>query len=112
METWGPSVVRMDDRAEPAPSSWTFVTTHTLVLLCIAENSEARMTDIAQKVGITERRVQTIVADLVDAGYLTRTRRGRRNHYEIDPSRPLRHLATEHQRLGDLLGMLGHAPAS
>ena len=92
----------MDDR-------WTFVTSHTLVLLCLAEDPEMRLRDVAARVGITERRVQAIVAQLVASGYLTRTRQGRRNHYEIDDRMPLRHLETEHRRLGDLLAMLQKA---
>jgi len=65
-----------------------------------------RMSDVAERVGITERAVQGIVADLVDAGYLTRSRVGRRNHYEINREMPLRHLETQHHRLGELLGLL------
>lgn len=89
--------------------SWTFVTSHTLVLLCIAEDPEMRMSDVAARIGITERRVQTIVAQLVDSGHLTRTRQGRRNRYEINGSMPLRHLETEHRQLGDLLTVLQKA---
>ncbi len=87
-------------------TSWTFVTSHTLVLLCIAEDAEVRLSDVAARVGVTERRVQAIVADLVRAGYLTKSKRGRRNHYTINRNRPLRHLETEHRRLGDLLSLL------
>jgi predicted transcriptional regulator len=79
-----------------------------VVLLCIAEDADIRMTDVAARVGVTERAVQTIVADLVDAGYLTRRRVGRRNQYEINSEMPLRHLETEHKRLGELLGLLAH----
>ncbi len=89
--------------------SWTFVTSHTLVLLCIAENPEVRMRDVAVRVGITERRVQAIVGQLVASGYLARTRQGRRNHYVVNDAMPLRHLETEHRRLGDLLEMLQKA---
>jgi DNA-binding MarR family transcriptional regulator len=93
-------------QAEPPEGGWTFVTTHTLVLLCIAGDPDVRMTDVAARVGVTERRVQSIVADLVAAGYLTRTRHGRRNRYEIDGTKPLRHLETEHRHLGELLSLL------
>lgn len=95
--------VGLDQRPE---AGWTFVTTHTLVLLCIARDPEVRMTDVAARVGVTERRVQSIVAELVTTGYVTRSRRGRRNRYEIDGARPLRHLETEHRRLGELLSLL------
>jgi DNA-binding transcriptional regulator PaaX len=64
------------------------------------------MADIAQRAGVTERAVQRIVADLVDAGYLTRTREGRRNHYEINGDLPLRHLETQHRQVRELLLVL------
>jgi DNA-binding MarR family transcriptional regulator len=85
---------------------WTFVTNHLVVLLCIAEDTGVRMSDIAERVGVTERAVQRIVADLVDAGYLTRSRVGRRNHYEINDELPLRHLETQHRRIRELLVLL------
>lgn len=89
-------------------SGWTFVTNHLIVLLCIAEDPGVRMSDVAERVGVTERAVQRIVADLVEAGYLERTRVGRRNHYRINAELPLRHLETQHQRLGELLAVLQH----
>jgi len=88
-------------------SGWTFVTNHFVVLLCLAEDPNIRITDVAERVNLTERSVQGIVADLVDAGYLTRTRLGRRNHYKINREMPLRHLETQHHRLGELLTLLG-----
>jgi hypothetical protein len=89
---------------------WTFVTNHFVVLLCIAEDPNIRMVDVAARVGITERAVQGIVADLVETGYLTKTRVGRRNHYDIDAEMPLRHLETAHRHLGELLDLLKHTP--
>lgn len=89
---------------------WAFVTNHLLVLLCIARDSDARITDVADRLGLTERSVQGIVGDLVDAGYLARERVGRRNHYRIDRALPLRHLETQHQQLGALLRLLEQAP--
>ena len=59
--------------------SWTFVTNHAAVLLCVASDPEIRMRDIADRVGITERAAQRIVADLFDESYVTRRRGGRRN---------------------------------
>lgn len=82
------------------------MTTHTLVLLCIAADPNVRLSEVAAQVGVTERRVQSIVADLEAAGYLTRTRQGRRNRYDIDGSLPLRHVETEHRQLGELLSLL------
>jgi hypothetical protein len=94
--------------AKRSDGGWTFVSNHFLVLLCIAEDPGQRMVDVSRRLGITERAVQGIVADLVGAGYLTRTKVGRRNHYEIDSSMPLRHLETEHHQLGELLTLLKH----
>jgi predicted DNA-binding transcriptional regulator YafY len=91
---------------------WTFVTNHFVVLLCIAENSDVRMSEVAARVGVTERAVQRLVADLVEAGYLVRSRRGRRNHYTIDTTMPLRHLETQHRQLGELLALLRHGEAA
>lgn len=76
----------------PAPApAWTLLTNHAQVLLCIARDPEARLRDVAERVGITERAAQRIVADLVDAGFLTRHRVGRRNTYEVHAAEPLRH---------------------
>ena len=60
-----------------------FLTNHGLALLCIANDPDARMRDIAADVQITERAAQRIVADLIDSGYLDRERVGRRNRYKL-----------------------------
>jgi predicted transcriptional regulator of viral defense system len=64
------------------------------------------MRDIANLVGITERAVQRIVADLEEAGHIARVRRGRRNHYEIRTGLPLRHPIEEHVRVSDLIAFV------
>jgi DNA-binding Lrp family transcriptional regulator len=69
---------------------WTFLTNHAQVLLLLNEHPEARARDLAQRIGITERAVQRIIADLIEAEYLSRTRYGRRNHYEVDLEMALR----------------------
>jgi Mn-dependent DtxR family transcriptional regulator len=93
-------------------SGWTFLTNHAHVLVCIADEPDARGRDIAARVGITERAAQAIVADLAADGYLTRTREGRRNRYEIHHDAPLRHPLESHRTVGDLLATLvGLAPA-
>ena len=86
---------------------WTFLTNHAHVLACIAEEPDVRGRDIAQRVGITERAAQASVSDLVAVGYVTRTRVGRRNHYEIDAGAPLRHPLDRGISIGDLLVSLG-----
>src|SRR5690348_8709011 len=87
---------------------WTFLTNHARVLLEIARNPQARLRDMAAIAGITERAAQTIVTDLEAAGYLTRTRVGRRNHYTVDPSRRFRHPAEADHRIEGLLSLFTH----
>ena len=87
-------------------AEWTFLTNHAHVLLCVWRDPGMRLRDVAQAVGITERAAQRIVADLVEAGYLTRTRDGRRNRYEVHPERPLRHPLEDEHGIGEILGAL------
>jgi DNA-binding MarR family transcriptional regulator len=94
--------------AKRPDGTWTFVSNHLLVLICVAEDPGIRIADVAERLQITERAVQAIVADLVASGYLTRIRVGRRNQYEIDRRMPLRHVETQHRLLGDLLALLAH----
>lgn len=89
---------------------WTFLSNHGHVLLCIAQEPGVRLREAAQRVGITERAVQRIVADLVEAGFLSRTRKGRRNCYELHTDRPFRHPVVAHREVSLLLYlMLGPA---
>lgn len=85
---------------------WTFLTNHGHVLLCIANDPGIRLRDVAERVGITERAAQRIVADLVEAGYLTRRRQGRRNVYEIHPELPLRHPVEHAHSVGELFRLI------
>ena len=89
---------------------WAFLTNHGNVLLCIACNPESRTRDIAECVGITERAAQRIVADLVSSGYLTVTKHGRRNHYNVNRQGLLRHPLLENLEIGPLVDAL--PPAS
>ena len=84
-------------------ASWTFLTNHAHVLLCLARDSTVRMRDMASEVGITERAVQAIVSDLEGAGYVDRVRIGRRNSYQIDESLHLRHSIEQHKTIADLI---------
>lgn len=90
---------------------WTFLSAHGHVLLAIARDPDARLRDIAAEVGVTERTVATIVGDLVDAGYLTKRRTGRRNHYDLRPELPLRHPQQHDVDTGALLRLLASPPA-
>jgi len=89
-----------------APARWTFLTNHAHVLLAIARDPQVRLRDVAVMVGITERAVQKIVADLVTAGYLTKARVGRRNSYIVATGRPFRHPLTAGHDLDKLLHLL------
>ena len=72
----------------PGPGPWTFLTNHAHVLLCLAAAPGSRVRDIADRVGISERAVLRILHDLVEAGYVTRQRAGRRSHYR-EASQPV-----------------------
>lgn len=84
-------------------AQWTFLTNHAHVLLCVAENPNVRLREVAELVGITERAAQRIVAELEEAGYLQRERDGRRNIYRLNPDMPLRHPLDRGHRIGELL---------
>jgi DNA-binding Lrp family transcriptional regulator len=90
--------------------SWTMLTAHGRALVAIAQDPGARMRDLAEVVRVTERTMQEIVADLEVAGYVTRTRVGRRNRYALDPSRPFRHSAQDGHLIGPFLELLSRLP--
>lgn len=85
---------------------WLFVTNYAHVLVCIAADPSARLTDIAETVGVTERTASQLVRDLEQAGYLTKTRTGRRNQYEVHDELPLRHPRHRHHTVGELIRFL------
>lgn len=91
---------------------WTFLTNHTHVLICIAEDTSVRERDIAARVGITERAVQRIVTELCDAGYVSKLRQGRRNVYTVHLDRPLRHPVEGHRTASELLDTVRRLPAT
>jgi hypothetical protein len=94
---------------DEAGGSWTLLTGHGHVLVEIARDPQARLRDISAIVGLTERTVQAIVADLEAAGYLTKGRIGRRNHYTVNPDSWFRHSAQDGLRVGPLLDLLAAA---
>src|SRR4051795_9066014 len=102
------SFMARDSRNED--HSWRFVTNHAHVLERIATDPTVRLRDIATTVGITERTASQIVSDLEQAGYLTKTRDGRRNLYEVHEDRPLRHPRHSHHTVGELIDFLEAAP--
>lgn len=87
-------------------ANWTFLTNHSHVLICLAAEPDLRLRDVAERVGITERAVQRIVADLEAAGVLTRSREGRRNQYLVNSATQLRHSLEAHRSVADLLKMV------
>jgi len=100
-----PSVHTTGKRKTPSTqkAEWTFLTNHAHVLICAHEDHSIRTRDMAVRVGITERAVQRIISDLCEAGYLTRTREGRRNRYTVHSEKPLRHRVEAHCLLSGLL---------
>jgi hypothetical protein len=102
----GQAVVDKDKQRSPIASEWTFLSNHAHVLLCIAREPEIRLRDVAERVGITERAVQRIVADLEAGQYLERARSGRRNRYEVHPELSLRHPIEAHRDVGALLALV------
>jgi len=100
---------KKDDAGRPtttATPGWTFLSNHAHVLICIAREPEIRLREVAERVGITERVVQRIVADLEEGRYLERVKAGRRNRYKIHPDLPLRHPIEAHRDVGDLLALV------
>jgi predicted transcriptional regulator len=92
--------------SSPDSKSWHFLTSHAQVLLCIERDPDVRLRDVAETVGITERAAQRIVSDLVEAGFVTRQREGRRNRYALDRSVKMRHPSQFNHEIGELLELL------
>jgi hypothetical protein len=100
---------------DDSDGSWTLLTGHGHVLVEIARNPESRIRDLSGVADITERTVQAIVADLEAAGYITRTRTGRRTRYTVNPDSLFRHSAQDGHRVGPFLALLaasGDVPAA
>ena len=87
-------------------STWTFLTNHAHVLLCLSRSPVMVMRDIAQEVGITERAVQRIIADLRDEGYITLHREGRCNTYGVNMDKHLKHPIESQRTIADLIAMI------
>lgn len=84
-------------------ATWTFLTNHAHVLICIARDPGIRVREIAQRVEITERAAQRIVSELVEEGYVERRREGRRNSYSVKSRRPMRHSMDSDLAIGEIL---------
>ncbi|CAL8969229.1 hypothetical protein TESS_TESS_01856 [Tessaracoccus sp. O5.2] len=92
-----------------APGDWTFLSNYGHVLVALARNPTARMRDIAQQVGITERAVQQIVGELVTQGHVIKEKSGRRNEYRLAPDTHLRHNLERGVRVADFVAMVSGA---
>lgn len=87
-------------------AEWSLFTNHANVLLAITRNPDIRLRELAAEVGISERAVKRIVADLERAGYIQRERHGRRNHYEINTEAAVANPVAHGVQLGALIAAL------
>lgn len=94
------------DPAGPSTPDWTFLSNYGHVLVCLALDPQARLRDIAARVGITERAVQGIVRSLEHAGYVHKERVGRRNTYAVEGDQPFRHTLESGVAIGDFLRLV------
>lgn len=85
---------------------WTFLTNHSHVLVLLSRNPSLVLREVALRVGITERAVQRIIADLESGGVIEREKVGRQNHYRISLDQPLRHPIEAHKKIGEMLELL------
>ena len=95
--------VKKDMSSHEEATSWTFLSNHAQVLLCIARDPDVRIRDIADMVGIEERAAHRIVSDLIASGYIDRSKVGRRNHYRLNRDVRMRHIAQADHGIGELL---------
>jgi predicted ArsR family transcriptional regulator len=89
--------------------SWTFLTNHARVLLCVAHDPGVRLRDIAASLGITERSAFGIITDLIEAGYVVKEKDGRRNRYRIQAHLPLPEGTGRDRTVGEVLALLSDA---
>jgi DNA-binding MarR family transcriptional regulator len=87
--------------------TWSFLTNHAQVLVCIAQDPGIRLREIGETIGITERAAHRIVSDLAAAGYVARERHGRRNRYTIETDLPVPDPLARTRKIGELLDVLG-----
>ena len=92
-------------------TSWSFLTNHARVLLCIAHDPGMRLRDLAASLGITERSAHGIVTDLAGAGYVIKQKDGRRNRYQIQAHLPLPEPTRQEPAIGEVLALLAGATA-
>jgi DNA-binding MarR family transcriptional regulator len=98
---------RKNSTAAQPKGRWSFLSNHAHVLIFLHRNPDLLLREVASRVGITERAAQRIVQELEENGFIQRERIGRRNHYRIVLTRPLRHPIESHRKIGDLLNLFG-----
>jgi hypothetical protein len=86
-------------------ASWSFLTNHARVLLCIAHDPAARLRDISASLGITERSAHGIVTDLAGAGYVVKQKDGRRNRYQVQAHLPVSGPGTREPAIGEIAAL-------
>ena len=101
----------MAGMTDPDGGSWTLLTGHGHVLVAVARDPQARVRDLSEECGLTERATLAILADLESAGYVTRKRVGRRNSYTVHLDRTFRHRAQDGHRIGPFLELLAAIPS-
>ena len=103
-----PTSSTFDDQgmAENTEHRWTFLSNHAHVLICLAQDPDIRLRDVAAHIGITECAVQNILTDLESEGLVERHREGRRNTYALHLDKPLRHPIEGHRKVGDLVRLI------
>jgi DNA-binding MarR family transcriptional regulator len=87
-------------------ANWSFLSSHGRALLCITQNPDVRLREIASELGVTERHAYAIVADLTDAGYVVKEKDGRRNRYQVQSHLALPELPDRERAIGDVLDVL------
>jgi IclR helix-turn-helix domain len=116
--TWKHAIGFQKLKYGPCMASWSFLTNHARVLLCVAHDPRTRLRDLAAMVGVTERSAHDIVSDLVAAGYVVRDKDSRGNEYRIERHLPLRDPISRERTVGEVLNLLvgvnaqrnGHGP--
>ena len=100
--------MHMETPIEDSEHQWTLLTNHGRILLIIARDQELRIRDVALAAGVTERRAQSIIVDLEQAGYISKKREGRRNVYSVNRKRPFRHPAESGHKVGELIDLFAN----
>lgn len=99
----------MDESSPTTQGSWTFLTNHAHVLVCLRTDHAVRVRDLADQVGITERAAHRILGDLIETGYVTKERVGRRNRYRLNLDHPMRHPLERSAPVRDLIEALANS---